>query len=52
MPTFLKNMSQLPSIEFNAESIGTSPKSQKWKSKKRVCPFQIALFYFKTNLIK
>ena len=37
--------------EFNAETIGTDFKSQKLKTKKLVCPFLIALFYFETNLI-
>ena len=32
--------------------MSTNFKSQKWKSKKLVCPFLIALFLFETNLIK
>ena len=39
-------------VEFNAESIGTNFKSQKWKTRKLVCHFLIALFHFKTNIIK
>ena len=38
--------------EFNAESIGNNLQSQKWKRKKLVYPFLIALFHFETNLIK
>ena len=34
MPTFVKEMSQLPYTEFNAESIGTSFKFEKRKRKK------------------
>ena len=49
---FLKTIIKLPDAEFNAELIDTDFKSQKWKTKKFVCPFLIALFYFKTNLIK
>ena len=41
-----------PEAEFKSESIGTSFKSQKWKTKKLVCPFLIVLFYFETNLIE
>ena len=52
MLTFLKKMSSLPNTEFNAESIGTSFTSQKWRSKKLVSTFLIALFHFETNLIK
>ena len=51
MPTFLKK-SQLPDTEVNAESIGTSFKSQKWESKKLVSPFLTSLFHFETSLIK
>ena len=36
--------------EFNVESIGTNFKSQKWKIKKLVCLFLIALFKFKISL--
>ena len=49
---FLKTIIKLPDAEFNAELIDTDFKSQKWKTKTFVCPFLIALFYFKTNLIK
>ena len=49
---FFKTYVKLTDAEFNAESIGTSFKSQKWKIKKLVCSFLIALFHFETNLIK
>ena len=42
----------MPDAEYNAELIGTNFKSQKWKTKKLVCPFLIAHFHFETNLIK
>ena len=45
MPTFLKKLSWVPNTEFNAESVGTSFKSQKWKSKKLVCPFLVAFSF-------
>ena len=44
-----QKMSQVLDTEFNAESFGTSFKSQKWKSKKLVCPFLVALFHSETN---
>ena len=49
---FLKTQVKLPDAEFNVELIGTNFKSQKWKTKKLVCPFLIALFYFETTLTK
>ena len=48
----LRTSVNLADAEFNAESIGTIFESQKWKSKKLLCPFLIALFYFETKLIK
>ena len=49
---FWKKWVKEPDAEINAESIGTNFKSWKWKSKKLVCPFLIALFYIETYLIK
>ena len=51
-PAYLKKWVRLFDAEFNAESIGINFKSQKWKSKKLVCSFLIALFHFDTNLTK
>ena len=51
-PTFLPTWVRLPDAEFNAESICTKFKSQKLKSKQRVCLFLIALFPFEFNQIK
>ena len=48
---FWKKWVRFPDSEFNAESICTNLKSQKWKNKKLVCPFLIALFHHETNLI-
>ena len=39
---------KLPDAEFNAESTDTHFQPQKWKRKKLVCPFLIALFHFET----
>ena len=50
-PTWKKWVRLLDS-GFNAEAIGTNSRSQKWKSKKFVCPFLVTLFHFETNLIK
>ena len=47
-----KKWIRLPDTKFNAESVGTNFKSQKWKSKTFVCSFLNALFHFETNLIK
>ena len=49
---FEKKWATLPDEEFNAESIGTNFKSQKWKCEKLKYPFLIGLFNFETNLIK
>ena len=38
---FWKEWIKFPDAEFIAESTGTNFKSQKWKSKKLVCPFLI-----------
>ena len=46
-----RNRSIEPDVEFNSEWIGTNLKSQKWKTKKLVCPFLLAPFHFETNLI-
>ena len=49
---FWKKWVRWSDAEFIAELIGTYFKPKKWKSKKLVCPFLIALFHFETNLIK
>ena len=50
-PNLWKKMVMVPDAEFNPEWIGTNLKSQKWKTKKLVCPFLLAPFHFETNLI-
>ena len=47
----LKKKVTFCNAEFNAESNGTNFKSQKPKTRKFVCPFLIAFFNSKTNLI-
>ena len=46
-----RKWSIVPDAKFNPEWIGTNIKSQKWKTKKLVCPFLLALFHFETHLI-